>query len=62
MTGTSAFTIRATDAERLLRGAFVFDTRRRRSVPTLPEVFLMLLALGLAAIGYVQLRRRARAG
>jgi hypothetical protein len=27
----------------------------------LPQIFLVLLALGLAAIGYLRLRRRARA-
>jgi hypothetical protein len=30
-------------------------------VPTLPQVFVMLLALGLTAAGYLRLRRRARA-
>jgi hypothetical protein len=30
-------------------------------VPTLPQVFVMLLALGLTAVGYFMLRRRARA-
>lgn len=30
-------------------------------VPTLPQVFVLLLALGLTGIGYLRLRRRARA-
>jgi hypothetical protein len=28
-------------------------------VPTLPQAFIVLLAFGLAAVGYVRLRRRA---
>jgi len=30
-------------------------------VPTLPQAFVLLLALGLMAVGYFRLRRRARA-
>ncbi len=30
-------------------------------VPTLPQAFVLLLALGLAGIGYLRLRQRARA-
>jgi hypothetical protein len=32
------------------------------AVPTLPQLVLLLLAAGLAAGGYLRLRRRARAG
>ncbi len=61
VSGTSTFTIRATAAD----GCFIeqaYSIVVATAVPTLPEVFLMLLAVGLAAIGYVQLRRRVRAG
>jgi hypothetical protein len=59
-TGTATFTIRATDA------ASCFVERAMTmpiaaAVPTLPQVFVALLGIGLASIGYVRLRRRARA-
>jgi hypothetical protein len=58
--GTSTFTIRGTDAN----GCFAertFTVSIVTAVPTLPQIFLVLLALGLAAIGYLRLRQRARA-
>ena len=30
------------------------------AVPTLPQIFVLMLALGLAAAGYLRLRRGAR--
>jgi uncharacterized repeat protein (TIGR01451 family) len=58
--GTSTFTIRVTDA-----GGFFaelpFTMAIATGVPTLPQAFVLLLALGLMAVGYFRLRRRARA-
>jgi Ice-binding-like/Putative Ig domain len=57
--GTSTFTIRATDAN----GCFAeipFTMVIATGVPTLPQAFVLMLALGLIAIGYFRLRRRAR--
>jgi hypothetical protein len=56
--GLSAFTIRAIDST----GCFAnlgFSLAVASAVPTLPQVFIVLLALGLAALGYLRLRRRA---
>ena len=58
--GTFTFTIRGTDAT----GAFVdqtFTVAIISAVPTLPQAFVVLLALGLTVVGYFRLRRRARA-
>ncbi len=58
--GTSTFTIRGTDAN----GCFAelpFTLSVTTAVPTLPQAFVLLLALGLTTIGYFRLRRRARA-
>ena len=55
------FNVRATDALGCLIQrpyAFVLGV----AVPTLPQVFAVLLALGLLAIGYEQVRRRRAAG
>jgi len=57
--GPSTFTIRATDAN----GCFVervYTVTIAAAVPTLPQVFVLLLALGLGGAGYLRLRRRAR--
>jgi hypothetical protein len=57
--GPTTFTIRATDAN----GCFVQRTYAvaiATAVPTLPQIFVLLLALGLGAAGYLRLRRRAR--
>jgi hypothetical protein len=57
--GASTFTIRATDAN----GCFLerpYTMTIAAAVPTLPQVFVILLALGLGAAGYFRLRRRAR--
>jgi hypothetical protein len=58
--GTSTFTIRGTD----VNGCFAertFTVSIVTAVPTLPQIFLVLLALALAGIGYLRLRQRARA-
>jgi hypothetical protein len=58
--GTSTFTIRGTDAN----GCFAertFTVSIVTAVPTLPQIFLVLLAFALAGIGYLRLRQRARA-
>lgn len=55
--GTATFTLRATDA----LGCFVertFTVTVATAVPTLPQVFGVLLALGLTALGYARLRAR----
>jgi hypothetical protein len=54
--GPSTFTMRATDAN----GCFVelaYTMVVLAAVPTLPQVFFLLLALGLIGIGYLRLRR-----
>jgi Ice-binding-like/Putative Ig domain len=58
--GTSTFTIRPTDAN----GCFAeipFTMVIATGVPTLPQAFVLMLALGLTAVGYFRLRRRDRA-
>jgi hypothetical protein len=55
--GTSTFTIRGTDAN----GCFAdlaLTLFMTTTVPTLPQVFVVLLAVGLAGVGYNRLRRR----
>lgn len=55
--GTYTFTIRATDA----LGCFVdvpYTVIITTAVPTMPEMFLMLLALVLTSLGYMHLRTR----
>lgn len=57
---TSTFTIRGTDAN----GCFAeraFTISITTAVPTLPQAFVVLLALGLGGLGYFRLRQRARA-
>jgi hypothetical protein len=57
--GTSPVTIRATDAN----GCFAeraYSMLVVPPLPTLPQMFAILLALGLVAIGYVRLQRRTR--
>jgi hypothetical protein len=56
--GAANFTIRVTDAS----GCFferAYSMAIASAVPTLPQIFVLLLALGLAAAGYFRLRRRA---
>lgn len=55
--GTTNVTVRATDAN----GCFAqvaFAITVIPAVPTLPQVFAVLLSLGLATMGYLRLRRR----
>jgi hypothetical protein len=58
--GTSTFTIRGTDANGCV-ATLSFTMSITTAVPTLPQAFVVLLALGLTWVGYSQLRRRARA-
>jgi len=55
--GTASFTIRGADSA----GCFTdqaFTLITATPVPTLPQVLAVFLALGLAGLGYIQLRRR----
>jgi hypothetical protein len=57
-TGTSTFTIRGTDAN----GCFAepsYTMSIASAVPTLPQAFVALIALGLTGLGYFRVRRRA---
>lgn len=59
--GTTAFTVRATDAN----GCFAerpYTMVINAAVPTLPQFFVLLLALALTAAGYMRLRRNVRVG
>jgi hypothetical protein len=58
-TGTYDFTIRATDTNGCF-GEMTYSMSSLVTVPTLPQVFIALLAAGLMAAGYVRLRRRRR--
>ena len=58
--GTSSITIRATDANGCLAER-PYTILIVPPVPTLPQIFVVLLALGLMTIGYVRLKQRARA-
>ena len=60
--GSSAFIIRVTDANGCFAERPFSITIGPIPVPTLPQVFILLLGSGLAAAGYFRLRRRARAG
>jgi hypothetical protein len=51
------FTIRGTDANGCF-AARLYTVAVATGVPTLPQAFLVLLALGLTGVGYVRLRRR----
>jgi type VI secretion system secreted protein VgrG len=58
--GASTFTVRATD----VNGCFAerpYTMTINAAVPTLPQFFVMLLALALIAAGYLRLRRNAGA-
>jgi len=62
--GTYNVTVRATDTAGCF-GAISYSLITLTAVPTLPEVFLVLLAVGLLTIGYLRLvrgRRDAAAG
>ncbi len=54
--GTSAFTIRGTDAN-ACKAESAGTISVLTAVPTLPQTFVVLLAMGLAGIGYIRLRR-----
>ena len=57
--GTSSFVIRLTDAAGCFAEVPVSMTVVT-AVPTLPQIFVGLLALGLGVAGYQQIRRRSR--
>jgi hypothetical protein len=57
--GTFSFSVRATDANGFNTDR-AFTMSIATGVPTLPGMFVVVLALGLAGVGYVRLRRRAR--
>lgn len=57
--GSSTFTVRGTDA----LGCFAersYTTAIATAVPTLPQIFMLMLAVVLMGAGYLRLRRRAR--
>lgn len=56
--GLSAFTVRGTDANACF-AEVLYSMPVTVAVPTLPQFFVVLLAVGLAAVGYLRLRRRA---
>jgi hypothetical protein len=56
--GTSAFTLRAIDSAACF-GSRAYTMTITTAVPTMPQVFVVLLAVGLIALGYLRLRRRA---
>jgi hypothetical protein len=58
--GTSTFTVRATDANGCFAEAS-YPLIVIAAVPTLPQVFIILLAVGLGVVGYFRLRRLRRA-
>lgn len=57
--GVSAFTVRATDANACF-AELLYTMSVTAAVPTLPQIFVILLLLGLATAGYLRLRRRDR--
>jgi hypothetical protein len=57
---SSTVTIQATDGSGC-PGVITYTISIISSVPTLPPAFLVLLVMGLTGLGYVRLRRRARA-
>jgi hypothetical protein len=57
--GSSTVTIRGTDANGCF-GSVVYTIVIAPAVPTLPQIFVLILALGLVAVGYLRLRGRAR--
>jgi hypothetical protein len=58
--GTTAFVIRGTDANGCFAERSFVISVTALPVPTLPQIFVVLLAVGLIAAGYLRLRQRAR--
>jgi hypothetical protein len=56
--GTFTFTLRVIDSAGC-PGTRPYTVTITTAVPTLPQVFFLLLAMGLMALGYLRLRRRA---
>jgi hypothetical protein len=59
--GSSTVTIRAIDSSNGCPGTITYTITTIAGVPTMPQAFVLLLALGLMGVGYLRLRRRARA-
>jgi hypothetical protein len=60
--GSSTVTIQATDGNGCPGlVTYVIAITSTVTVPTLPQLFMLVLAMGLAGIGYLRLRRRAGA-
>ena len=57
--GSSPVTIQATDGSGC-PGVIAYTIVIAAAVPTLPQAFVVLLALGLPVVGYMRLRRRTR--
>ena len=55
--GLSTVTIQATDGN-ACPGLITYSISVVAAVPTLPQAFVLLLALGLIGVGYFRLRRR----
>jgi hypothetical protein len=58
-TGTYDFTIRATDTNGCF-GEITYALSSLVTVPTLPQAFMLILAAGLMAAGYLRMQRRRR--
>ena len=58
--GTFPFTVRGTDANGCV-AQLPYNFFVATAAPTLPQAFAITLSAGLLTIGYVRLRRRARA-
>ena len=56
--GSSPVTIQATDGSGC-PGVIAYTIAIAAGVPTLPQILVVLLAVGLAGVGYFRLRRRA---
>jgi len=59
--GSSTFVVQAIDGPGC-PGVIIYTINVSTAVPTLPQAFVLFLALGLAGAGWLRLRRRARAG
>lgn len=58
--GSSTFVVQVTDGAGC-PGVITYTINVSTAVPTLPQAFVLLLALGLAGLGWLRLRQRVRA-